>query len=79
MEISQQKICLVGAIICHKKAGDDACAHLECIKKTGKCLHEAGVRLHHLPDNVVNAELRPSYLRGDSQRGAAELTIARRK
>ncbi|XP_020605330.1 uncharacterized protein LOC110044147 [Orbicella faveolata] len=46
------KFCLVGAIMCHKKAGDDACAHLECIKKTGKCLHEAGLRLHHLPDFV---------------------------
>ena len=56
MEISQQKFCLVGAFICHKKAGDDACAHLDCIKKTGKCLHAAGLRLHHLPDNVVSTE-----------------------
>jgi len=54
MQISLQKICLVGAVICHKKAGDDACAHLECIKKTGECLHEAGVRLHHLPSFVVS-------------------------
>ena len=60
MEISQQKLCLVGAFICHKKAGDDACAHLECIKKTGKCLHAAGLRLHHLPDFVVSTGL--SYI-----------------
>ena len=57
MEISQQKFCLVGAFICHKKAGDDACAHLGCIKKTGKCLHAAGLRLHHLPDFVVSTVL----------------------
>ena len=57
MEISQQKFCLVGAFICHKKAGDDACAHLDCIKKTGKCLHTAGLRLHHLPDFVVSTKL----------------------
>ena len=57
MQFSQQKVCLVGAVICHKKAGDDACAHLECIKKTGNCLHEAGLRLHHLPDFVVSTKI----------------------
>ena len=57
MEISQQKICLVGAVVCHKKAGDDACAHLDCIEKTGKCLKKAGLRLHHLPPFVVSTEL----------------------
>ena len=50
---AQQKLCIVKAVICHKRAGEDACAHLECIKRTGKCLHDAGVRLHHLPPPVV--------------------------
>jgi len=54
LQICQQKFCLVGAFKCHKKAGDDACAHLDCIEKTGKCLHKAGLRLHHLPDFVVS-------------------------
>ncbi|KAJ7375204.1 hypothetical protein OS493_001947 [Desmophyllum pertusum] len=39
------KLCIVAAIICHKKAGEDACEHLECIKKAGICLHAAGVKL----------------------------------
>ncbi|KAJ7393036.1 hypothetical protein OS493_008322 [Desmophyllum pertusum] len=37
------KLCIVKAVLCHKKAGEDACEHLECIKKTGICLHGAGV------------------------------------
>ena len=30
--------------MCHKKAGEDACAHLECVKNTGCCLKGAGVK-----------------------------------
>ena len=40
----QQKLCIGNAIMCHKKAGEDACAHLECIKNTGCCLKGAGVK-----------------------------------
>ena len=40
----RQKMCIVNAIICHKKAGEDACEHLECIKNTGCCLKGAGVK-----------------------------------
>ncbi|KAL9973888.1 hypothetical protein ACROYT_G020395 [Oculina patagonica] len=46
------KLCIVAAIACHKRAGDDACEHLKCIKRTGVCLHNAGVRVQHLPDNM---------------------------
>lgn len=54
LQISQQKACLGEAVKCHKKAEDDACEHLKCIKTTGECLHEAGVRLHHLPPEMVS-------------------------
>ena len=40
-------------MICHKRAGDDACAHLKCIKRTGLCLKAAGVGIGDLPPNVV--------------------------
>ena len=40
--------------MCHKKAGDDACEHLKCIKCTGDCLIAAGVRLHHIPPEMVS-------------------------
>ncbi|KAL9973873.1 hypothetical protein ACROYT_G020379 [Oculina patagonica] len=46
------KLCIARAVVCHKKAGDDACEHLKCIKSTGECLKCAGVRYHHLPDNM---------------------------
>ncbi|CAH3047253.1 unnamed protein product, partial [Porites evermanni] len=46
------KVCIVAAVICHKKAGDDACAHLQCIKTTGLCLKRAGVGIKDLPPNV---------------------------
>ncbi|KAL9973876.1 hypothetical protein ACROYT_G020382 [Oculina patagonica] len=49
---TQVKFCIGGALFCHKNAGEDACGHLKCIKGTGECLKCAGVRLHHLPDNV---------------------------
>lgn len=32
------------AVVCHRRAGDDACAHLKCIRQTGICLRQAGVR-----------------------------------
>ena len=35
-------MCLSAAVICHKKAGDDACKHLKCISKTGSCLEAVG-------------------------------------
>ena len=53
----QQKLCIGVAVICHHRAGDDACKHLKCIKITGKCLHKAGVRLHHLPPAMVSTVL----------------------
>ncbi|XP_073259467.1 uncharacterized protein [Porites lutea] len=46
------KLCIVGAVICHKRANEDACAHLACIKKTGKCLKEAGVNVCHMPPAI---------------------------
>ncbi|KAL9973858.1 hypothetical protein ACROYT_G020364 [Oculina patagonica] len=38
------KRCIAMAVVCHKRAGDDACAHLQCIRQTSICLHRAGVR-----------------------------------
>ena len=40
----RQKMCIANAVMCHKKAGEDACEHLECIKNTGCCLKGAGVK-----------------------------------
>ena len=37
-------MCIANAIVCHKKAGEDACEHLECIKNTGCCMKGAGVK-----------------------------------
>ena len=54
LKIFFQKVCIVAAVICHKKAGDDACAHLQCIKRTGLCLKRAGVGIKDLPPNVVS-------------------------
>ena len=44
MSLCQQKMCIADAIMCHKKAGEDACKHLECIKSTGCCLKGAGLK-----------------------------------
>ena len=52
-----QKICIGLAILCHKKAKDDACKHLKCIKLTGKCFKKAGLRIEDLPENMVNTVL----------------------
>ena len=43
-------------MICHKRANEDACAHLACIKKTGKCLKEAGVNVCHMPPAIVSVD-----------------------
>ena len=44
LSMCRQKLCIGNAIVCHKKAGEDACEHLECIKNTGCCLKGAGVK-----------------------------------
>ena len=43
-------------MICHKRANEDACAHLACIKKTGKCLKNAGVNVCHMPPAIVSVD-----------------------
>ena len=45
-------------MICHKRANEDACAHLACIKKTGECLKKAGVKVCQMPPAIVSVEKR---------------------
>ena len=44
------------ALICHHKAGEDACEHLKCIKLSGCCLKETGIEFRP-PPFVVRIDL----------------------
>ncbi|CAH3173715.1 unnamed protein product, partial [Porites lobata] len=53
------KLCIVAAVIYHTKANENACAHLRCIKRTGKCLKKAGVRVRHMPPATASKKCLP--------------------